>query len=566
MKKVVLGISGGISFAAFLILLLVTNYLGNIQTTQTAARRWNSEGGVSQVSCFFAVGSGISEDRLIEFEHTVDGALTDASVVLESENPSARLWADAYSADGRITLSTDRATLTADAIGIGGDFFLFHPVKLLYGAYFSGNDLMQDYCVIDADAAWQLFGSSDVAGMMVFIGGRPHIVTGVVERPSGRLAEAAGLDSTLVYVSYQTLSELGQCNGINHYEILLPNPVTNFAVNYIRESLGSDEKRTEVVENTSRYSLLSRLKLLTQFGTRSMNGKAVIYPYWENIARGYEDILTLLTLFELLFLLYPAGLAVVFFCIWWRHKGWTLREVRLKLMDKAERLAERAREARKAKKAGKTAGTAKGSGKRKSDRPGEESGKQDGRERGAEEQHPEDGKGKGKTRGKKAVKEKPARERQSKKAAAKKENAADRKRKKKGRYVEALIDGWTEDLPFEEDSPEEVPAEKDWIEEKLYEEGWMEDTPPEEEWEEENPQEEWAEDAPTEEEWTEGNPQEEWTEDAPTEEEWAEENPYEEEWTEDAPMEEEWAEDAPTEEEWTEWTQVDEDEEREETE
>ena len=347
MKKIVLGISGGISFLIFLILLFTTNYLGHSQLSQTAADRWSSKKNASQVSCFFSVGSGITEDEIIDFEHTVDSALVDASVVQESENPGARLWADAYSADGTVNISTDKANITADAIGIGGDFFLFHPVKLLNGAYFSGNDLMQDYCVIDEDAAWQLFGSSDVAGMMVYIGGIPHIVTGVVERPDGRLAEAAGLDSTLVYVSYQTLNELGISHGINHYEIVMPNPVTGFAVNYIREKLGTEEKETEIVENTTRYSLLSRLKLLTQFGVRSMNGKAIIYPYWENIARGYEDILALLTLFGILFLAYPVGLGLVFFCIWWKHKGWTMRDVRLKLMDKAERWVEKRREKRR---------------------------------------------------------------------------------------------------------------------------------------------------------------------------------------------------------------------------
>ena len=67
--------------------------------------------------------------------------------------------------------------------------------------------------MIDQDAAWQLFGSNDVSGMTVYIGGIPHIVTGVVQRQEGRLTEAAGLDGSLVYVSYQTLSTLGKSNG-----------------------------------------------------------------------------------------------------------------------------------------------------------------------------------------------------------------------------------------------------------------------------------------------------------------------------------------------------------------
>lgn len=350
MKKLVLGISGGISFLVFLILLFVINHIIGAQDAQQMAERWSETGNAAQVSCFFAAGSDTTEDTILMFEHGIDSALTEASVVQESENPGARLWTDAYSADGKITLTNNKSSVSADAIGIGGDFFLFHPLRLLNGAYFSGNDLMQDYCVIDEDAAWQLFGSSDVAGMTVYIAGIPHIVMGVVERPAGRLAESAGLDGTLVYVSLETLENLGTSYGINHYEIVMPDPVTGFAYNHVKENLGSDEKAAEVVENSTRYSLLSRLKLIGQFGTRSMNGKGIIYPYWENIARGYEDILTVLTLLSLILLLYPAVLLLAAFVIWWRHKGWTLRDARLMGKDKLERLLERMRARRLSKK------------------------------------------------------------------------------------------------------------------------------------------------------------------------------------------------------------------------
>lgn len=352
MKKKVLCISCGVSFVCFLILLFVANQIIRGQESQRMAERWSEEKSVAQISCFFSVNAGITEDKIKEFEHSIDTALADASVIQESENPSARLWADAYSADGQITVSTDRSTLQADAIGIGGDFFLFHPMDMLSGFCFSGNDLMQDYCVLDQDAAWQLFGSSDVAGMTVYIGGIPHIVTGVVERESGRLTESAGLDGTLVYVSYQTLSTLGSCNGINHYEIVMPDPVTGFAYNYVSEKLGGSGKETEVIENTSRYSFLSRLKLIPQFGTRSMNGKAILYPYWENVARGCEDILALITLLELLFLTYTLLPVLILLILKWKHKGWTVKEKLLLGKDRLERRGEGFRERRKAGKDG----------------------------------------------------------------------------------------------------------------------------------------------------------------------------------------------------------------------
>lgn len=350
MKKLILSITGGVSFLVFLILFALTEHMASSLTEQQMAGRWSEKGGVAQISCFFSANAYVTEDSLREFEYSLDSYLQEASIVRESENPSARLWVDAYSADGKITVSSDTGRVEADALGIGGDFFLFHPQKLLYGSYFSGNDLNQDYCVIDEDTAWQLFGSNDVAGMMVYISGIPHIVSGVIERPKGRMVEKAGLDSTRVYVSLSTLEDYGFNQGINHYEIVMPNPVKEFALKHVKEKLGSDERETEVLENTSRFSLLNRLKVIGAFGTRSMNGRAIIYPYWENVARGYEDIIGMLTVFMLLFLLYPSVLVLAVFIYWWRHKGWTLKDVWLKIKDKVERFGEKQYARRQRKK------------------------------------------------------------------------------------------------------------------------------------------------------------------------------------------------------------------------
>ena len=133
----------------------------------------------------------------------------------------------------------------------------------------------------------------------------------------------------------------------------MPNPVKEFALKYVKEKLGSDERESEVLENTSRFSLLNRLKLIRAFGTRSMNGRAIIYPYWENLARGYEDIIGSLTVFMILFLLYPSVLTLVIFIRWWRHKGWTIKSVWLKMVDKLERAREKARERYRAGRAKK---------------------------------------------------------------------------------------------------------------------------------------------------------------------------------------------------------------------
>lgn len=343
MKRIVLGISAGISLVLFLILFLVSGRLGRGQISQTEAERWSDQKNVSQVSCFFTTNARITLDTLEDLEHSIDSDLADNGIMPDPEKPGARLWIDAYSASGEITLTTDRATVSAEAIGVGGEFFRFHPLPLLYGYYFPADDVMTDYCVIDQDAAWQLFGSSNVVGMTVYISGIPHMITGVVKRGDSRLEKAAGLDKTLVYVSYETLNGLGYSRGLNHYEIVMPNPVSGFAANYIKDKLGYSEKESEVVENTARYSFLSGVKRIAKFGTRSMQNKAIIYPYWENVARGYEDYLTAAILLELIFLGYAVLVISGLLIYWWRHKNWTVSDVWHIVVDKLERLGEKLR-------------------------------------------------------------------------------------------------------------------------------------------------------------------------------------------------------------------------------
>ncbi len=345
MKKRKKGFSAGsliflavcvVFFLIFVVFHGVSAHKINSLIEQQMAKRWSTEENVSQISCFFSVNAGITEDFIETLEHSLDDALKEASIVSQSENPSARLWADAYSADGQITVESNISTVTADALGIGGDFFLFHPMQLLSGSYFSGNDLMQDYCILDQDAAWKLFGSYDVAGQSVTIGGRTHIVTGVVKRPEGKLYEAAGLDGSLIYVSYETLKNYGRNNGINHLEIVMPNPVSGFALDYMKKAVSIDEKEVEIIENSTRFHMLNRIKHIAKLSARAMNGKAIIYPYWENVARSYEDRLALLMLFELIFFSIPCIMIIIKLVIMWRRKTWTVKSVLQSAKNKAE--------------------------------------------------------------------------------------------------------------------------------------------------------------------------------------------------------------------------------------
>ncbi|MBR6770249.1 MAG: ABC transporter permease [Lachnospiraceae bacterium] len=292
---------------------------------QNAAVRWSHEGDNAQISCFFAEGVKVDENKILEFRHNLDSLLMEASIT--APNASARLWVDAYSAQGSISLSNGTEQLEAQAIGVGGDFFFFHPMQLLYGAYFTGEDLMQDRIIIDEEAAWKLFGSNDVVGMQVQIGGIPHMIAGVIKRETGRFHSAAGLKETMVYVSYQTLTQFGITSGINTYEVVMPNPVKDFAYSKVKEKFGMNENSMWVVENSARYGWEGLLAVASEFGIRSMSEKAIDYPYWENVARGWEDVLSLVFVLQILCILISSLILMVTVVGLWRRRNWTIKDV-----------------------------------------------------------------------------------------------------------------------------------------------------------------------------------------------------------------------------------------------
>lgn len=313
------------------VLFGISQHLADKLLPQNMAGRWADEKETAQISCSFSRGSGIDENQIKGWEYGISQKLKEASI--EPKTETGRLWADAYSASGRITLQNGSSAVDATAVGIGGDFFLFHPIKLLEGSYFSGNDVLQDYVIIDEYAAWQLFGSNDIIGMQVTIQGVPHVIAGVVEREQGKLVEAAGGSEMLVYVSYQTLQKYGTDYGINHFEIVMPNPVKDFAKQMVTEQLAMDAKNIEIIENSTRFDFLQIMKVIGAFGSRSMSQKGIIYPYWENVARGTEDTIALLTIIALLLLCYPVITAIVFLIRYWKKKTWTWKSVFNKIKD-----------------------------------------------------------------------------------------------------------------------------------------------------------------------------------------------------------------------------------------
>ena len=182
----------------------VERALSSQLSTQQIASEWSAKESYAQVSCFFSKDAAVTEDYVVQIEQKLKTALAEASEDTSDEN--GRTMVDCYSTQGRLTIYSDRSSITARAFGVGGDFFTFHPLKLLSGNYFAGDDLNADGVIIDENVAWQLFGSNNVSGMYVEINGVQYPVRGVVKSDKGYFSEAADEEAATVYVSYQILN------------------------------------------------------------------------------------------------------------------------------------------------------------------------------------------------------------------------------------------------------------------------------------------------------------------------------------------------------------------------
>ncbi len=383
-----------VTCAVCLVLGLVYLILGMVsQSTvsrlydQLGADRWSEDMSMAQVSIFITQDQMVTEDTMKRFSYELEKKLVDSGVTDPNEemavenqgapkiidtigidqmygnrNPEAtaasdgikNLYSVAYCAQGQATLEFEnRKAENVTAIGAGGDFFLFHPITLVSGTYFGGEDIMKDRIVIDEDLAWQLFGSTDIIGQSVLISGVPHYIVGVVKKETGRINEAAGLSKSYVYMSYDSLSKYGTIlsgfsekktvsedgqtallGGINCVEVLSPNPVKGLAAKFSKESLVVPEESVVVVDNTARFSPTALFLVLKNFISRSMWGKAIFYPYWENVARGYEDILAMILLVRTIAILTVVIVLTIVVINLYRHKKWTARGVLHYLLEK----------------------------------------------------------------------------------------------------------------------------------------------------------------------------------------------------------------------------------------
>lgn len=283
--------------------VLGVRWLQGLLSSQKAAERWAGEGedAYRQVSCFLQESEGLDLNRIYAFRYAILDRLREAGIEADTDT---LLFRDAWSLSGKVYVSSDLGHGEVSAIAVGGDFFLFHPLRLLSGSYLAESDLMQDCVLLDEETAWLLFGGTELEGMEIKLDGIPFRVAGVVRREEDFASKKAYTAGRGIYLSYDAYRALHEEAGATCYELVLAEPIQDFSLSFVKEKFPIGQG--VIVENTQRFSFGRALGLVKQFGERSMQTHGVIYPYWENAARCVEDWCSLLSFLALLFALFPA--------------------------------------------------------------------------------------------------------------------------------------------------------------------------------------------------------------------------------------------------------------------
>ncbi len=319
-KRILLIAANALCVLGVLAGVLAFTSIRGTQVSQNAAARWRgeSETRFAQVSVFTPTDAALSKSGVESFRRTIDGKLAEAGVLAPE---TGSLWRDAYCAVGSATAVTSHGSFRAQAFGVGGDFFLFHPLTLLSGQYLRPDDLTKDRVVVNEMLAWKLYGGSDLAGMSVTVNGRECLIAGVVRTEDDFAAKhALSEDALLLFMDYSMLSPEGETYApdVTCYELVMPDPLTGYARQFAQNGLGGGSGAL-TVENSARFTAKSVWSSIRSFGERVMRQTPVVLPYWENAALYTETVLSGVLLLTALLCVLPA-----LTCLWLLVKGWRL--------------------------------------------------------------------------------------------------------------------------------------------------------------------------------------------------------------------------------------------------
>ncbi|MCR5624794.1 MAG: ABC transporter permease [Lachnospiraceae bacterium] len=332
-KKIVLLIVNIIVIVVMIgIRFTIWNNVSLLYAEQAGQRYSTKKEKSGHIAVFTDRDNAITNDNIKSARVTVNNSLRDEDLL--GDNTKSRKWIDCYSCETDVNFKRGEASFDTKAMLVGADFFIIHPIPLVSGTYFTENDPDKFRVIIDENLAWNLFGSPDICGKELIISGHIYTIAGVVESGYTNFSKIAMGTANRMYLPYQsyvnysksssgdmtskstssdTNASVAQDAGsdadvspenfpITCYEVVMPDPVKNFALNIVKKAMNISTDNSEatkdsevlnfegieVVDITSRYGFLTLLSNAKNFYYRAMKTNAIIYPYWENEARMVE--------------------------------------------------------------------------------------------------------------------------------------------------------------------------------------------------------------------------------------------------------------------------------------
>ncbi len=311
-----------------LLALLFALALGGIRAMSAdipgadAVQRWQASDSAypfTKLSVYFDSTSCIDLNTVYLRRMNINRALEENAV---SAPEGASACIDAFSGETTLTVTTERATIRVEATACGGDFFFFHPFTLIHGDYFSEDDLTSHTVILDEYAAWQLFGATEVAGMDVTIGGQLFRVAGVCKKPDDLLGSTTWGDTPRIFVNYIGLRMTNGFDRASCYEIVMPNPINDFAAGILRSQFSVSDESTNAVlyEDSARFSFETLAKESADFFMRTIRRDRILPPFWENSIRVTETKAIVIAFFGAIAGITALICAVAFISMWfWIH-------------------------------------------------------------------------------------------------------------------------------------------------------------------------------------------------------------------------------------------------------
>lgn len=274
-----------IVIAAALLLLLSLLICGVLQlristiprelTEYNSSVAWGAE-SYSHMSAYIGADYGFNsnayEKTKVELESKYKVDSIETTSVLYSASLETRM--SVYPIGGSKGVSTNATVYL-------GDYFKFHPIKLVEGSYPQNSGVMTDAILIDELAAWQLFGTMrGLVGLEVTVGIDTYVISGVAAVPGGIYDEVYG-ELPRIYICSDSASlRFGtDTREFNSFDAMLPDPITNYAKNTLEDVLGSYDP--VIVNNDTAFSSTA-LKEMYESQTKLVTDPdKVEYPYTE---------------------------------------------------------------------------------------------------------------------------------------------------------------------------------------------------------------------------------------------------------------------------------------------